>query len=99
MRPTRLLPGPSTSNLATALNAAIVCYCNYEMYRVYRGTHPYFSPKLEAAGILPRPPAHATKPTDKKPAVDALDKEEMGWTRLNGVPIPSLEMLMRPFRR
>lgn len=92
----------STPSLASSLNTAVLLYCNYELYRVWKGTHPYFSPRLEASGLLQKPTDTAANTAGNKPAekrIEALEKSEVGWTNLNGIPIPRFEMLIRPFRR
>jgi hypothetical protein len=87
------------------LNTAFLCWGNYELYRIYKGTHPTFSTYLEQAGIysvntVDNKDATGSMPGDKKLERSAQNQdEEDGWTRMNGVPIPSLEMLMRPFRK
>jgi len=94
------------------ISTLVLFYCNYEFYRVSKGTHPWISPRLEKLGIVRRDMKPADKSpndansTEKKPVaptmgrgIESWDKGEVGWTNLNGIPIPSLEMLIRPFRR
>jgi len=87
------------------LNTAFLCWGNYEMYRIYKGTHPTFSTYLEKAGIYSVNTADSKDAAEKQSGDKRLERsgdsqaEEDGWTRMNGVPIPSLEMLIRPFRK
>ncbi|KAF2829362.1 hypothetical protein CC86DRAFT_404003 [Ophiobolus disseminans] len=73
----------------------------YEAHRIHRGTHPYFSPRLEAAGVQGSRGRAASEVTTGGAVVteDASGVGEISikWTNLNGVPIPTLEGLMTPF--
>lgn len=74
---------------------------NYELYRIQNGTHPYWSPKLEAAKqqrrtALDSPKDHSK---DNQAAQSESSETSLKWTNLNGVPIPTLDALMRPFRK
>jgi hypothetical protein len=77
---------------------------NIELYRIHKGTHPYWTPKLEAAGIdMKRGKRTASESPDERVTqknVEAADEASEGpirWTNLNGVPIPTLGSLIRPF--
>jgi hypothetical protein len=79
-------------------------YGSYEMHRVLTGTHPYWTPRLEAAGI------ESLKAQDKRladsanngaVAADAAAEHAQGvgaislrWTSVNGIPIPTLTSFM-----
>ena len=84
---------------------------NYELWRIHKGIHPYWTPRLEEAGIVrqrnkladhgsPKPdaapvPAAVAPAAAEKPAPKAWIK----WTDLNGVPIPTIETSIRPTRK
>ena len=84
---------------------------NYELWRIHKGIHPYWTPRLEEAGIVRqrnkladhgslKPDAVAV--AAKKPGAVAVDAENptpkawIKWTDFNGVPIPTLETSIRP---
>jgi hypothetical protein len=93
MPPVRL-GGPQASFAGgIVINAALLGYNAYELFRVYKCTHPVLSPKLAAHGLYPRPAATADDRIEEKPGE--------GWMKINGVLvlIPSYETVMRPFRR
>jgi hypothetical protein len=114
------------------ISVIVLSFCNYELYRVVKGTHPYLSvrmngepiaegltdkntPSITRIGIEERidklqkerkeGTVGATKSgrtEDKsKSFVDRLPKgnDEERWIMLNGIPIPSFELLMSPWRR
>lgn len=91
--------------MSTFLNMTFMCWGNYELYRIYQGTHPTFSPYLEKAGIYTVDTTDSKDATEKKPIdgrpgrLGQSQVEDDGWIRMNGVPIPTLEMLTRPFRK
>ncbi|KAJ4368265.1 hypothetical protein N0V83_006621 [Neocucurbitaria cava] len=83
----------------------VLIFGNYELWRIHKGIHPYWTPKLEAAGIVRR--KHSTAPESSDSRAVATKVEAGGeesetairWTNINGIPIPTLEALMRPFRK
>ncbi|KAJ4301517.1 hypothetical protein N0V90_003610 [Kalmusia sp. IMI 367209] len=96
MRPSKIVP-PRFQGLALGLEIGTAAYINYELYRAYKGTHPVLSPKLEDAGIWPRQP-NATN-TEKGEGLRVADSEQKSddvrWMNINGVPVPSFDMLTR----
>ncbi|KAF2799010.1 hypothetical protein K505DRAFT_321449 [Melanomma pulvis-pyrius CBS 109.77] len=97
------------------LSTLALLFCNYELYRITKGTHPYISAKLQiqAQGRGEEPADKRTEAAEKAPrpnaGVASRDKpfgDRVGegggdgaWLMLNGIPIPSFELLMRPWRR
>lgn len=82
----------------------VLIFGNYEIYRIHKGTHPYWTPKLEAAGIVTRrngTRANHSRELDANEGSHVEGEERnqgpIKWTNLNGVPIPTLGSLMRPF--
>lgn len=73
----------------------------YEAHRIHRGTHPFFSPRMENAGMpdSQNKPVTATTNGGTVAVEDAsaVSGASIRWTNLNGVPIPTLEGLMSPF--
>ena len=74
----------------------VLIFGNYELWRIHKGTHPYWSPKLEEAGIVRR----RTKTTsDASASTVGSGTEARGdspgasiqWMNLNGVPIPFIK--------
>ena len=75
---------------------------NYELWRVHKGIHPYWTPRLEEAGIVRQRNKLAGDGSIKPEAVAAekpAPKAWIKWTDLNGVPIPTLEASVRPTRK
>jgi hypothetical protein len=75
---------------------------NYELWRVHKGIHPYWTPRLEEAGIVRQRNKLAEDGSIKPEAVAAekpAPKAWIKWTDLNGVPIPTLEASVRPTRK
>lgn len=74
---------------------------NYELWRVHKGIHPYWTPRLEEAGIV-RQRNKLAEDGSLKQQVVATEKPSpkawIKWTDLNGVPIPTLETGVRPTR-
>jgi hypothetical protein len=70
----------------------VMIYGSYEVHRIFTGTHPTWSPRLEAAGIT----------SFKKGEDGAESTGETGgvsdtairWTNVNGIPIPTLAAFM-----
>jgi hypothetical protein len=88
------------------VSTVVLFWANYELYRIHRGTHPYWSPRLEAAGLLKKrnktPPAAeggSALATTSTTAESGVSGFAITWTNLNGVPIPTLESLSRSFRK
>jgi hypothetical protein len=87
------------------LNTAFLLWGNYELYHIYKGTHPTFSPYLKKAGIYSidntdKQDATGDKSQTKTLQPSGLEQDEDGWLRLNGKNLlPSFDMLMRPFRK
>ena len=79
------------------LSTMALIAANYELYRIHTRTHPYWTPRLEAAGILA--PRHDTPADAKTDAGADAAGSAIRWTNLNGVPIPTLDALMPPFRK
>lgn len=112
---TRALKSPHTPTMSSSrmyhasklpiVSTVLLIWGNYELYRIHKGTHPYWSPKLEAAGIVRgrnniTSGSNQTVPQDAK--VDMRDASGVSatsikWQNLNGVPIPTLEAFIRPF--
>ncbi|KAH7130435.1 hypothetical protein B0J11DRAFT_504218 [Dendryphion nanum] len=98
-------PRQSTS---TGILLGILLFTNYEMYRVFTHRHPYWTPRLVNAGlVVPKSSVEkegqngsaSTGFNSKRMPAQEEKMETVGWTWLNGVPIPSYELLTRPFRR
>ncbi|KAF1846652.1 uncharacterized protein K460DRAFT_367398 [Cucurbitaria berberidis CBS 394.84] len=85
----------------------VLIFGNYELWRIHKGIHPYWTPKLEAAGIVTRQHKTTPEPSDSRAVADKVEaggdagEAAIRWTSLNGIPIllPTLEGLMRPFRK
>lgn len=75
---------------------------NYELWRIHKGIHPYWSPRLEEAGIVKQRNKLA-EDGNIKPDVAAAEKSApkawIKWTDLNGVPIPTLVASTQPTRK
>ena len=77
----------------------------YELWRIHKGIHPYWTPKLEEAGILKRrhkaaPETSETRAEDSKVESSGEKRQvKIKWTNLNGVPIPTLDIRTPPFRK
>jgi hypothetical protein len=76
---------PITSTLVLILG-------NYELWRIHKGIHPYWNPKLEAAGYTKKR-QDTTPEASGNGAVGARVEPSSGgvsiqWMNLNGVPIP-----------
>jgi hypothetical protein len=74
---------------------------NYELWRIHKGIHPYWTPRLEEAGIVRQRNKLAEDGSIRPEAVAAekpAPKAWIKWTHLNGVPIPTLEASVRPTR-
>ena len=75
---------------------------NYELWRIHKGIHPYWTPRLEEAGIA-RQRNKLAEDGSIKPDVVAAEKPApkawIKWTDLNGVPIPTLETSIQPTRK
>jgi hypothetical protein len=89
------------SALPLFVHTAFLCWGNYELYRIYQGTHPTFSTYLEKAGIYSANNTNDKDTAEKRPEERRTrhsgrnqDGEE-AWR----VPLPSFEMLIRPFRK
>lgn len=83
---------------------------NYELWRIHKGIHPYWTPRLEEAGIVRQRKKLADHGSLKPDAVPgpapvaaekppAAPKAWITWTDLNGVPIPTIETSIRPTRK
>ncbi|KAB2111792.1 hypothetical protein AG0111_0g64 [Alternaria gaisen] len=74
----------------------LLIFANYELWRIHKGTHPYWSPKFEQAGLTaPRNEANSSTPDSGAPATRAEARRELRgvsiqFMNLNGVPIPFL---------
>ncbi|USP75940.1 uncharacterized protein yc1106_03214 [Curvularia clavata] len=71
----------------------VLIFGNYELYRIHKGTHPYWSPILEEKGIVRRRKQTASETLGGQGASSTEAKREGGktsiqWLNLNGVPIP-----------
>lgn len=101
MRRPSVLPQRRPSTTAALIDVAIFGYVFYELHHVYKGTHPVMSRRLEIAGLHPRQGTSASGDSNKEGlrVEGETEKSEEKWTSLNGVPVPSFEMLMRPFRK
>jgi hypothetical protein len=70
----------------------VLIWGNYELWRIHKGIHPYWSPKLEAAGYTKKR-QDATPGAPGNGAVGAKVEASSGrvsiqWMNLNGIPIP-----------
>ena len=75
---------------------------NYELWRIHKGIHPYWTPRLEEAGIVRQRNKLAEDGSIKQEAVateKSAPKTWIKWTDLNGVPIPTLENSIQPTRK
>ncbi|KAF9694745.1 hypothetical protein EKO04_007441 [Ascochyta lentis] len=76
---------------------------NYELWRIHKGIHPYWTPRLEEAGIVRQRNKLAEDASIRKEAAAAAEKPVpkawIKWTDLNGVPIPTLETSIQPTRK
>ncbi|KZM25973.1 uncharacterized protein EKO05_0009187 [Ascochyta rabiei] len=75
---------------------------NYELWRIHKGIHPYWTPRLEEAGIVRQRNRLAEDGNTKQEAATAekpAPKAWIKWTDLNGVPIPTLETSIQPTRK
>ena len=81
-------------------STACLIWATYQVHRIHRGTHPWSS-KLEAAGISSSRDITASESTSSGGMAtgDAggVSGTSITWTNLNGVPIPTLEGLLKPF--
>ena len=88
-RTTRLVP-PKHQNLAIAIELGICGFLGGELYRVYKGTHPTMSRRLQEGGIWPPPKLPAVKEGEKKEGQGEEKKEaDVRWMSINGVPVPA----------
>lgn len=76
-------------------------WATYEVHRIHRGTHPYVTPRLEAAGIIaPRNAdvsnAAGTEAPTNEDSAGGSSIPTFTWTSLNGLPIPTLAGPARP---
>lgn len=74
----------------------VLVFGNYELYRIHKGTHPYWSPLLEAKGLRRvRKKEEAVSADngarDSRAVAETIPSPSIKWTNLNGVPIPTLE--------
>jgi|SRR6186713_1526864 len=107
MPPTRIYHNYTKVPIISTL---ALLFCNYELYRITTGTHPYIRLKINGRPINSSSETEQTQTVERKSA-DRVGKHvapfedkmpvEPGpaWTSLNGIPIPTFEMLMRPWRR
>jgi hypothetical protein len=71
----------------------VLLFGNYELYRIHKGTHPYWSPILEQKGIVRRR-AQTDLEASGGQGVSGMEskreerKASIQWLNLNGVPIP-----------
>jgi hypothetical protein len=81
---------------------------NYELWRIHKGIHPYWTPRLEEAGVVrqrKKPADHDSVKPDAVAVAGAVAAEKpapkawIKWTDLNGVPIPTIETSIRPTRK
>ncbi|EOA87037.1 hypothetical protein ACJQWK_08486 [Exserohilum turcicum] len=75
----------------------VLIYGNYELYRIHKGTHPYWSPILEEKGIVRRRTKTVSEASDGNVAQGTETRREGGkasiqWLNLNGVPIPFIAL-------
>ncbi|KAG9194582.1 hypothetical protein G6011_04617 [Alternaria panax] len=74
----------------------VLIFANYELWRIHRGTHPYWSPKFEQAGLTaPRDKTNSGTTDDgatgaRVEAGRELRGVSIQFMNLNGVPIPFL---------
>ncbi|RMZ72584.1 hypothetical protein GMOD_00007591 [Pyrenophora seminiperda CCB06] len=73
----------------------VLIFGNYELWRIHKGTHPYWSPKLEEAGIVRRNKTTSTASAGVGgPGAEARGDSagiSIQWMNLNGVPIPFIK--------
>jgi hypothetical protein len=91
MPPTKIYHNISRIPITSTI---ILIYGNYELWRIHKGTHPYWSPKLEEAGWT-RPRSKTNTGISDSGAEGArveAERESRGvsiqFMNLNGVPIP-----------
>jgi hypothetical protein len=75
---------------------------NYELWRIHKGIHPYWTPRLEEAGIVKQRNKLAEDGSLKQESAAAEEtapRAWIKWTNLNGVPIPTLEASVQPTRK
>lgn len=82
----------------------VFLYFSHNVYQVYKGVHPVVSPRLAAAGvyhgsIAEAAMAESNKHNSKKEESGAQGAEQGGLNWIDGLPLPSLDLLMRPFRK
>jgi hypothetical protein len=74
----------------------VLIFGNYELWRIHKGTHPYWSPKFEQAGLtIPRNKTNSgTSDNGATGTRVEAGRESRGvsiqFMNLNGVPIPFL---------
>jgi hypothetical protein len=91
------------------VSTTVLIFANYELWRIHKGTHPYWSPRLEAVGLVRTQQKEASgsnvgntgmaETKAVKTEADNPSGAAIQWTNLNGVPIPTLEAFMRPYRK
>ncbi|KAG9378126.1 hypothetical protein A1F94_011242 [Pyrenophora tritici-repentis] len=74
----------------------VLIFGNYELWRIHKGTHPYWSPKLEEAGLVRRrnktnSEASASTVGSGTEARSESPGVSIQWMNLNGVPIPFIK--------
>jgi hypothetical protein len=77
-----------------------------ELHRVSKGTHPYWSPRLEAAGFTGFSKDSSSEPGSVRDIAARVAKGDavglgdasVTFTNLNGMPIPTLAALSTPSR-
>ncbi|KAL6710031.1 hypothetical protein ACN47E_009822 [Coniothyrium glycines] len=84
------------------ISTLVLIFGNYELYRIHKGTHPYWTPRLEAAGIIrPQDKEDLSQEQVVQKASGAADESTstgtIRWLNVNGLPVPTLGSLMRPF--
>lgn len=71
------------------LDVVFTVYFSHELFRIYKGTHPFWSHKLAENGIW-----EPTKQSPRDGVKGEGDAKDAGWMNLNGVPVPaSIEAL------
>jgi uncharacterized membrane protein len=78
-------------------------YGAIQAHQIANGTHPYWSKRLEAAGVegfKKRGNGLSTSTNSNTPASETVAEHNRGvtaavkWTSVNGIPIPTLATLM-----
>ncbi|KAF1362826.1 hypothetical protein EJ07DRAFT_174381 [Lizonia empirigonia] len=96
------IPARAAQRFRLVTSLLVLGIGNYELWRIHKGIHPYWTPRLEEAGIVRQRNKLAEDGSIKHEAAVAeqpAPKAWIKWTDLNGVPIPTLETSIQPTRK